>query len=207
MNKGKVIIGIIVVMLIIAVVVGALAAFTNVFKKSGTTDKDKLEYKALKETDKVKTLYFNQDYMITDLDYINTMLFSTQKTIGSASDSFSFYILYAFDVPTGGNTDHMYIGMRDSGVYGMYVIEILYVDYGNLVKFKEPLYVAEGAEGYSEDLGYEIKTSGWQKKALELAQFAGNRGLEFGLASDKWIYTQSYSGKFISANGAFIKEV
>lgn len=55
MNKGKVVIGIIVVMLILAIVVGALAAFTDIFKKGGN-DKYKLEYKMLKDTDSVRCI-------------------------------------------------------------------------------------------------------------------------------------------------------
>lgn len=212
MNKGKVIIGIIVVMLIIAVVVGALASFTDIFKKDKTpVDKDKLEYKMLKDTDSVRTLYFNTDYEITDLDYINTMLYSDKKTIGSASDSFSFYVLYSFDVPTGGNTDHIYIGFRDNGVYGVYLLEVLYVTYGNTVNFKELIYIPEKCDTFVDnlglkDLGYEVKNFGWQKKTLELAQFAGKGG-EFAVSDGLWIPMQWFSGKFISSNGAFIKEV
>ena len=188
MNKGKVVIGIIVVMLILAIVVGALAAFTDIFKKGGN-DKYKLEYKMLKDTDSVRTLYFNTDYEITDLDYINTAVFLGPKTIGSASDSFTFYVLYSFDVPTGGNMDHIYIGFRDNGVYGVYMLEDIFVDKLGL-----------------EDLGYDIKTLGWQKKTLELAQFAGKGG-EFAVSDGEWLATQWFSGKFISANGAFIDEV
>ena len=212
MMKGKVIVGIIVVMLIIAVVVGALAAFTNVFNKDKTPAyKDKLEYKMLKDTDLVRTLYFNTDYEITDLDYINTALFSGPKTIGSASDSFTFYILFSFDVPTGGNMDHLYIGFRDIGVYGAYMLEALYVDYGNNVRFKELIYLPEKCDIFVdklglENLGYDIKTFGWQKKTFELAQFAGKGG-EFAVSDGKWLVTQLFSGKFISVNGAFIEEV
>lgn len=156
-------------------------------------------------------MYFNTDYEITDLDYINTAVFLGPKTIGSASDSFTFYVLYSFDVPTGGNMDHIYIGFRDNGVYGVYMLEALYVDYGNNVRFKELIYLPEKCDIFVdklglEDLGYDIKTLGWQKKTLELAQFAGKGG-EFAVSDGEWLATQWFSGKFISANGAFIDEV
>ena len=107
--------------------------------------------------------------------------------------------------------DHIYIGFRDNGVYGVYMLEALYVDYGNNVRFKELIYLPEKCDIFVdkfglEDLGYDIKTLGWQKKTLELAQFAGKGG-EFAVSDGEWLAMQWFSGKFISANGAFIEEV
>lgn len=194
MNKGKVIIGIIVVMLIIAVVVGALASFTDIFKKDKSpVDKDKLEYKALANGDEVSTLYFNRDRELTFDDLVVMSVSCGGENITASeyvcvthkfvSESVDFYIFFDMDEYT----------------YGEFQLW-LYVGKVSIEKTRILLY------SDCEDKDNDVK-KGWQFEKIELSDYVVDGEKITANFEKKSLVLQNYTGQFISANGAFIKEV
>ena len=187
-NKKQALITIGALLLAIAVVMGSLAAFTDVFKKGGN---DKLEYKALANGDEVSTLYFNTDYVIKFDDYIKSTI-CEHVSLKSNEDIYSLMTFKA-------DTKSISVGFVPSEIYGMYMIKVSLYDLGfNEIKVK---YLYCSVELESEDMKI---SKGWNVDSIDLCDFAD---VEKVTVDSEYLLSQEFSGKFISANGAFIAEV
>lgn len=187
-NKKQALITIVALLLAIAVVMGSLAAFTDVFKKGGN---DKLEYKALANGDEVSTLYFNTDYVIKFDDYIKSTI-CEHVSLKSNEDIYSLMTFKA-------DTKSISVGFVPSEIYGMYMIKVSLYDLGfNEIKVK---YLYCSVELESEDMKI---SKGWNVDSIDLCDFAD---VEKVTVDSEYLLSQEFSGKFISANGAFIAEV
>lgn len=191
MNKGKVIVGIIVVMLIIAVVVGALAAFTDIFKKNPPADK--LEYKAIANGDEVSTLYFNTSREITNFDVFTMSIYGE---MGNISPSESVTVTHRFSY---ANKKIFVYFDSDSFVYNRFALWLYVGEVGSDNAKRILLY------SQYDDKENDIKR-GWQFDKIDLAKFVAGEKItaDFG---ERALALQDFVGQFISANGAFIEEV
>ncbi len=189
-NTKQALITIVALLLAVAVVMGALAAFTDVFKKDNTPV-NKLEYKAIANGDEVSTLYFNNDYVIKFDDYIK----STMCEHVSLKSNEDIYSLMTFKA----DSKSISVGFVPSEIYGMYLIKISLYDFGlneNKVKY---IYCSVDID--AEDMKI---SKGWNVESIDLREFAE---VEKVTVSSDYLLSQEFSGKFISTNGAFITEV
>lgn len=198
MKKG--IIVIIVILLVCAVVMGALVAFTDVFKKDKTpTDKDKLEYKAMANGDEANTLYFNTEYDFNSIETIlNLSFYSEGATV--SSNPFSYIFSAKYD---GG---YVCIGCFIPEIYGDFqlIAIALNTESMNMAEFN----IVKSKVLYSSKVDKEngVEKSGWQIDKFDVKEFVGAKKLTVDM-SDRLIAFQPWVGQFISANGAFITEV
>ena len=191
MTTGKVVIGIIVVLLILAVVVGSLVAFTNIFKKNPPADK--LEYKAIANGDEVSTLYFNRNREITNFDVFTMSIYAEMNNISSSE---SVTVTHAFSY---ANKKIFVYFDSDSFVYNRFALW-LYVGEVSSDNAKRILLYSQ-----YDDTENDIK-KGWQFDKIDLAKFVAGEKItaDFG---ERALALQDFTGQFISANGTFIEEV
>ena len=190
-NTKQALITIVALLLAIAVVMGALAAFTDIFKKDNTPA-DKLEYKDMVNGDVVNMLYFNTERELTFDDVVVMSLTCDHDNITSSesvnvthkftSESANFYIFFKID----------------DLQYGRFQLW-LYVGKPSSEKVRILLYSEH------EDKENDVKR-GWQFDKLDMTKYVSTGDkiyVEFG---ERDLALQRYTGQFISVNGAFIAD-
>lgn len=192
--KGKIIFGIVTILLICAVILGALAAFTDIFKKDKTPT---LEYKSMANGDEVNKLYFNtskSEFSFNDVFVILNYGDYLQDTNGS----YSVLCTAKYD---GGT---ICIGLYQSDLYGVVQLYAVNVNGdwtgngGTSETFGRKLL-------YSSVLDEEngVKKIGWQVDTFDFSDFTDKKAVVS--MSESELALQDFYGSFISSNGVFLE--